>query len=238
MSTFILVHGAWHGGWCWQRIVTRLEKAGHTVHAPDLQGLGQDQTPIGKVSLAAWTRQITDLIDQCKEPVVLVGHSRGGLVISEVAEQRPECIRTLVYLTAFLLKSGEMLHGSPAATDPQSLVGPHMVIAEDHQSATIKTETLCDAFYAQCDEEAVQLARAMLRPEPLAPLATPLQLTDERFGKVRRVFIECLRDRAITIQSQRAMHARLPCAMIFSLDTDHSPFLSRPDELSAILMPL
>ena len=238
MSTFILVHGAWHGAWCWHRVIARLEAAGHTVHAPDLAGLGRDQTPVGNVTLAGWTAQIVSLIDHCDEPVILVGHSRGGLVISEAAEQRPERIRRLVYLTAFLLRSGEMLHGSPAATDPESLVGPHMVISEDHRSATIRDESIRDAFYAQCADEHVALARALLRPEPLAPLATPLVLSDDRFGRVTRVFIECTRDRAITLAAQRLMQAALPCERTFSLDTDHSPFFSRPDELCAILSAL
>ena len=238
MSTFILVHGAWHGAWCWHRIVARLERAGHTVLVPDLAALGRDQTPIHEGTLAGWTRQIVELIDQCTEPVILVGHSRGGLLISEAAEQRPDRIRSLVYLTAFLLKSGEMLHGSLAATDPESLVGPHMVISEDHLSASIREASLKDAFYAQCSDDDVALAKSVLRPEPLAPLATPLTLSAERFGRVPRVYIECLRDRAITIKAQRAMQASLPCAKTFTIDTDHSPFFSRPDELAGILATL
>ncbi len=235
MATFILVHGAWHGAWCWHRIVARLQSQGHVVLAPDLHGLGRDFTPLGEVTLAGWTGQITQLIDDSPGPVILVGHSRGGLIISEAAEKRPDRIHSLVYLTAFLLRSGEQLHGSVAATDPNSLVGPHMIVASDHLSASVADASVKEAFYGECSAEDVVLAKSLLRPEPLAPLVTPLHLTDERFGSVPRIFIECLRDRAITLPSQRAMQEALPCKQTFHLDTDHSPFFSRPDELANVL---
>ena len=89
ISTYILVHGAWHGGWCWDKVVPLLEARGHTVLAPDLASLGNDRTPLAEVSLAGWRDQIVDLISAQTEPVILVGHSRGGVVISEIAEKNP-----------------------------------------------------------------------------------------------------------------------------------------------------
>ena len=107
MSTFVLIHGSWHGAWCWYKVIPRLERAGHRVIAPDLPSLGKDKTPISRVSLRLWTESVCQVLDAETEPVVLVGHSRGGMVISEVAESRPEKIKTLVYLCAFLLWNGE-----------------------------------------------------------------------------------------------------------------------------------
>jgi pimeloyl-ACP methyl ester carboxylesterase len=234
MSTFVLIHGAWHGAWCWHKLVPRLEKRGHTVIAPDLPAMGRDRTPVNRISLAAWRDFVCRIVDQSPEPVTLVGHSRGGVVISEVAEHRPERVRTLVYLSAFLLREGQCLFDL-AGSDPQSLVPPNMVMSEDKISSTIRPDALRDAFYGECSDEDVALARLCLQPEPTVPLATPLRISDAKFGAVPRVYIECLRDRAIPITLQRRMQAALPCPQVLSIDTDHSPFFSRADELTAHL---
>ncbi|HEV2523852.1 MAG TPA: alpha/beta fold hydrolase, partial [Gammaproteobacteria bacterium] len=109
MATFILIHGAWQGGWCWERIVPRLEAEGHRVFAPDLPGMGQDPTPLAEITLDRWVQFVSDLVYQQKEKVILVGHSRGGLIISQVAEQLPEHIQSLVYLAAILVPNGGTL---------------------------------------------------------------------------------------------------------------------------------
>src|ERR1700682_3324645 len=125
MTTYVLVHGAWHGGWCWHRIVAKLRRASHRVFAPDLKSLGIDRTPPNDVTLELWTDQIAALARAQADPVVLVGHSRGGIVLSEVAERIPDQVRTLVYVTAFLLEDGRSLQDA-AGDDPESLVGPAM----------------------------------------------------------------------------------------------------------------
>src|SRR5579863_1820463 len=127
MATYILVHGAWHGAWCWHRIVARLQQASHQAIAPDLLSLGRDFTPTRSVTLASWTEQIAALVQAAPEPVVLVGHSRGGIVLSEVAERVPERIRALVYVSAFLLENGSSVRDA-AAEDGNALVVPGVMI--------------------------------------------------------------------------------------------------------------
>src|SRR5262245_54633440 len=90
--TYLLIHGAWHGGWCWEKVAPRLREAGHMAPAPTLAG----QT------LEDWTDQVCEILAAQSQPVVLVGHSRGGIVISRAAERLPGKIQTLVYLNAFL----------------------------------------------------------------------------------------------------------------------------------------
>jgi pimeloyl-ACP methyl ester carboxylesterase len=234
MSTYLLIHGAWHGGWCWYKVVSRLERLGHTVLAPDLPSLGCDKTPANRVSLPLWRDFVCNLLDAQPEPVILVGHSRGGIVISEVAEHRPDRIRALVYLTAFLAQDGECLFDL-AQQDHPSLVTPNMVMSEDKSVSTMRDTSLRDAFYGECSDEDVALARLCVQPEPTLPLATPVKITDAHFGRVPRVYIECLRDRAIAPSLQRQMYTSLPCRKVLTLDTDHSPFFSCPDELTALL---
>lgn len=78
MSTFVLIHGAAHGGWCWYKVVPLLEKQGHTVLAPDLPSHGRDKTPLAAVTLQLYVDSVCKLLDEQQEPVILVGHSMGG----------------------------------------------------------------------------------------------------------------------------------------------------------------
>jgi pimeloyl-ACP methyl ester carboxylesterase len=109
MATFVLVHGAWHGGWCWRHVAPLLRARGHEVHAPDLPGHGADPAPTATQTLDDYAERIGATVADCRGEVVLVGHSLGGLVISAVAEARPERLHRLVYLTAFLPRDGDSL---------------------------------------------------------------------------------------------------------------------------------
>jgi pimeloyl-ACP methyl ester carboxylesterase len=234
MTTYVLVHGAWHGGWCWHRVAAHLERAAHRVIAPDLKSLGRDRSPPSQVSLADWAEQIASLARSEPHPVVLVGHSFGGTVISEVAERIPEHLRSLIYLTAFMLENGRSL-AQAAADDPESLVGPATVVADDRLTAAIREDALRSTFYGYCSDADVLLAKSLLVPQATLPFATPVQVSDARFGRVPRVYIECSADRAITHAAQRRMQDRLPCRERITLDADHSPFLCRSEELAAVL---
>jgi pimeloyl-ACP methyl ester carboxylesterase len=130
MSVYVLIHGAWHGGWCWDKVVPLLEKEGHKVEAPDLPGHGNDKTPIPEISLQAYADRVCEVLDAQSEPVILVGHSMGGGVISQAAEYRPEKVKTLVYLAAFLLRNGESLL-QVFMGDTDSLLLPNLVRSED-----------------------------------------------------------------------------------------------------------
>jgi pimeloyl-ACP methyl ester carboxylesterase len=234
MATYILVHGAWHGGWCWHRIVAQLLRARHRAIAPDLKSLGRDRTPPGEITLETWTAQIAALVQSQPDPVVLVGHSRGGIILSEVAERIPERIHTLVYVTAFLLENGRSLQDA-AAEIPDSLVAPAMIVADDHQSVSLRDAAVREGFYGQCSDEDVVLAKSLLQPEPLAPLATPLRITAARFGTVPRIYVECTADRAITLAAQRRMQDALPCRERITINSDHSPFFSHSKQLAKLL---
>jgi pimeloyl-ACP methyl ester carboxylesterase len=231
MSTFILVHGAWHGAWCWRKLVPLLEAQGHRVAAPDLLGLGDDRTPLPQVTLAAWTDQICRVIDAQPEPVILVGHSRGGVVISQVAERRPDKIEKLVYLTAMMIADGESGLGTFGKIGPSPLQD-HLVIAPDGVSMTVKEEGYKPSFYGMCSDADVALAKRLCRPEPLEPSNAAMTLSAANYGRVPRIYIECLRDGAITPAMQKAMYTAMPCERVITMDTDHSPFFSAPAELA------
>ncbi|HEY6123271.1 MAG TPA: alpha/beta fold hydrolase [Steroidobacteraceae bacterium] len=232
--SFVLIAGAWHGAWCWSRVLPLLESQGHRVITPELPGTGTDRTDAARVTLESWACFLADVLTREPEPVTLIGHSRGGIVISRAAELVPERIRRLVYLSAYLLPSGRSL-AEAARADVQSLVPPNMVPAESGHTCNLRPEVIREALFGHCTDADVDYALAHLSPEPLKPLVTPLKVTPERFGSVPRVYIECLQDRTVTLAAQRRMQSELPCDPVYALDSDHSPFLSHPQDLALLL---
>ena len=235
MSTYLLIHGAWHGAWCWYKVLPRLERAGHRVVAPDLPSLGIDRTPIAQISLDTWTDSVCRLLDAQDEPVILVGHSRAGILISQAAEKRPEKVKTLVYLAAFLLRQGESIL-QVLQEDGGSTILPNLVVADDQSSVTFRQESFKDFFYGECSQEDIALARLLLAPEAIAVGATPISVSQSNFGRVPKVYIECLRDKTIVPALQKRMYTALPCQKVISMDTDHSPFFSAPEALVTHLL--
>jgi pimeloyl-ACP methyl ester carboxylesterase len=232
--TFVLVPGAWHGAWCWERLAPLLEAQGSRVITPELAGTGRSAADPASVTLEAWAHDIADLCARQPHPVTLLGHSRGGVVISRAAELAPRNLRRLVYLAAYLLPTGGRV-AAAARGDPDSLIPANMVPAREGVTCTLRAEVLREAFYGDCDEATIDWASRQLTPEPLKPLVTPLKTSAARFGCVPRAYIECTRDRTIGPAAQRHMHAALPCDPVLSLDSGHSPFLSQPRALAELL---
>jgi pimeloyl-ACP methyl ester carboxylesterase len=237
MARFVLIHGAWHGGWCWERIVPLLSAGGHEVLAPDLPGMGADRTPFAADVLAQWADFVAGLVRGAAEPAVLVGHSRGGLVISEAAERAPDQIRVLVYLAALLLPVGATSRQTLNA-DGRSVLFKSLRMSQESASTTVDPDVASELFYNLTSAEDSAAAVARLTPEPLASSARSLILTSANFGRVRRVYIEAEQDHAIPLAIQRNMYGHLPCERVISLPSDHSPFFSAPDELAQALLTL
>ncbi len=235
MSTYILVHGAWHGGWCWHKVVARLERAGHRALAPDLPGHGLDRTPPGQTTLDTLVASICRLIDAADGPVILVGHSFGGTVVTQAAELRPDRMARLVYVTAFVPQTGQNTSGM-GRTDADSLLGAERVVAPDRKTVTVRPAALKPVFYGHCSDDDVALARALIVPEGAAGLTAAVTTSAANWGRLPKAYIECTDDRTVGVALQRRMAAAAGCEMLASLDTDHSPFFSMPDELTAALL--
>jgi len=237
MKTFILIHGSWHSAWNWHRVIPCLEKAGNTAIAIDLPGMGRDKTPVRQVTLKSAVDKICQLIDSIEGQVILVGHSKNGIMISQAAEYRPDKIEKLVYLAAYLIPNGKTQR-EYSMQDTEGVLKPYVTTHEDLGATTLQPAIYKEGLYADCDDTIVELAKLLLSPEPVESAITPLHLTDENFGRVPRVYIECTKDRAVTPFIQRKMYTELPCQKVYSMPTSHSPFFSQPQLLSDILINL
>jgi pimeloyl-ACP methyl ester carboxylesterase len=213
-----------------------LREQGYDARNPDLPG-NEATTRIDfkEVTLERYVERIAREVDETPGPVILVGHSMGGIVLSGVAEARPERILASVYVSAFILPNGacvdefsKELQGSAVAAarqpDPSGTF------------STLKPDGARAALYHLSPEHDAADAVSRLVPQGILPAHARLQLSEARYGSVPRVFIECTEDRAIPLDFQRKMARSARCKPVFSLRADHSPFFSATEELVAILV--
>ncbi|HFK1706653.1 MULTISPECIES: alpha/beta fold hydrolase [unclassified Bacillus (in: firmicutes)] len=227
MSTYVLVHGAWQGEWAWDLVKPQLEAFGHTVITLDLPGSGKDTTPSQNITLDSYVNAVTTIINQQNEKVILVGHSMGGIVITQTAELIPNKIDKLVYLCAFLPQNGESL-GSKLDGE----AGPQFSINENDITAELIPELIEQTFLNATEDGSIKGASFnQMRPQPLGPFQKELKISEENFGTVNRIYIETTLDRAIPIDFQRRMNTETTCTKIITLEADHSPFFSKTAEL-------
>ncbi len=241
MATFVLIHGSWHGGWCFDEVTRRLEAAGHRVIAPTLPGMGGNEAELRAVTLQGWA---DFAVEQCRTlkaelngaPVVLAGHSRGGLVVSQAAETDPDAMDALVYICAMMLPGG-MSRAQFKALEQPTPDFDALITPVGHGAGTVVDPARAAPVFAQLSPpDLVAATLPRLLAEPHGPRSTPLRLTPERWGSLPRTYVETLHDRTIPITSQRRMQDLSPGAAVVTLDADHSPYLSAPDELTAALV--
>lgn len=233
MSTFILIHGAWHESWCWQKVTPLLQQAGHRVLTPDLPGRpGNPTTP---TSPEDYVQAIAALVEEQTEPVFLVGHSLAGTLLSAIGERFPEKVAALVYLTAFLLPSGGNLF-QVVETDHETTAVPYMSLDSERGLSLFAPRGARETFYNDCSEEVSTFAASRLVPEPIVGQHIPITITAERFERLPLFYIECTRDHAIGIATQRSMQQAFPQIRVFTLEASHSPFLSMPEQLTTTLL--
>jgi len=236
MARFVLVHGAFCGAWVWGPVSERLKAAGHSVEAFDLPGLGEDRTPVKDVTLDACASRLCQVLASHPERAIVVGHSMGGIVITQGAARCPEQVAALVYVAAFLPKDGQsLLELTKLPEGEGDQVQANVVIEEDPPVAIMPAAASRQALYECCTEDVAGWAIARQRPQPVAPFVTPVSLPPHALDATKRYYVVCTRDRAIPPALQRRMIADNPCAEVAELNTDHTVQLSIPDKLAQVL---
>ena len=234
-ATFVLVHGAFQDGTCWDRVAKRLRAGGAAVHAPNLPGHapGENAAP-GQITLADYVARVVEVIGGQADAVVLVGHSLGGATVSVVAEKVPHRIRALVFLSAYMPLDGESALAL-ASTDADSKLGPAIRIDQEHGVATIDDAAMRAAFLNDCAGDALDAGLRSRRNQPAQPFGTPVRLSADRYGRVRKAYVATLDDRAVTHPLQQRMMARVPLQEVHALKADHASYLSADAMLAGVL---
>ncbi|WNG92351.1 alpha/beta hydrolase [Mycobacterium sp. ITM-2016-00318] len=229
MATFALVHGAWHGAWCWERLTPELEAHGHRVVTMDLP------CEDGSLSFDDYAETVCAAVEGVDgEELVLVGHSLAGLTIPLVASRRP--VRQMVYLCALLPIPGTSL-AQQMSEDSEMLDPdyPKGLSAKDSEGRRtwIDKQLACHHMYGDCDDGTASAAVARIRPQATKPYRLPCSLAE--LPVVASTYVVCTEDRIVNPQwSRRIAHERLG-ADVVEMPGSHSPFLSRPKALAEVL---
>jgi len=240
----VLIHGAWQGSWAFAAWQPLLEAAGWQVHAVDLPGNDSSPARLADATLDGYVAHVGALLHTLDAPAVVVGHSGGGLTASQVAEALPQRVRALVYLAGMMLPDGFAFSDIIArcrADDPTFFyrgVEPDLLWDATRSASRVPVATALDLFVHDCEPAAARDAASRLCAQPESGRKVRNRLSAARYGAVPRFYVECLRDRSVTLPLQRKMQALSPGAHRISLDCGHVPQLACPDALSAALLPL
>jgi pimeloyl-ACP methyl ester carboxylesterase len=228
--TFVLVHGAWHGGWCWRRVADRLEKQGHKVYAPSLTGLGDRAHLItNRVNVST---HITDIVNILRfedlSDVVLVGHSYAGFVISGVAERELSKIRSIVFLDAYVPQNGQSIYSMSSDRLRETV------------NAAIKSGQTgmapAKAAYFSVNEKDRAFVDSKCTPQPVGTYNEPLTITGARERIAKKTYI---RAKGWNAPGFDAVVARLrndPSWKIHDMPCGHDAMIDMPDRLTELLV--
>jgi pimeloyl-ACP methyl ester carboxylesterase len=229
-----LVHGAFEDAHIWDGVSAKLQADGYRVINVDLPGRPSAPMAANLVSNDVYRDTILKAINGESQPVVLVGHSFGGIAISTVAEAAPAKVKTAVYLAAYLPQDGESML-SLAKQDRDSKAGPALKIDEANGIISVNYAARADLFANGAPEGLRKVLPDLIIDEPVGPIVTPVKLTAARFGKVDKIYIHTAQDQVVSPYLQQQMVAATPVRLEFTLNTGHTPFLTDvPGLVSAI----
>jgi pimeloyl-ACP methyl ester carboxylesterase len=234
-KTFVLVHGAFQAPYAWQFVKTKLEAAGQKVVVVELQGHGQDQTPTSTITIKSYRDKVVSAVMGIKGPVVLVGHSLGGAIITAVVDSIPDHIEKLVYLAGFVPANNQSIFDL-TSMDPNSQFGPNLTISSDGATAMIANDKIMQVFAQDGNDQVKQLLIKNNRPEPIEPQAEKILLKNPAFASVPKYYIHTNQDHAITIDLQRKMVISAGIKNVYAVEAGHCPMLTKPDEVTSILL--
>jgi pimeloyl-ACP methyl ester carboxylesterase len=189
MATYVLVHGAWHGGWCWKRVLPALQGPGVEIFTPTLTGLGErSHLASREVSLETHIQDVMGVIESERlDDVVLVGHSYAGVVVTGVADRLPQRISRLVYLDAIVPKSGQCLYDAAGAAFRERIESAVKAHGEGWY-IPLPTAERMGLFL----REDIDFAMPRLVPHPARTFAEPVTLKSPWGKPVRRSYINCI----------------------------------------------
>lgn len=220
--TFVLIHGAWHGAWCWQLLTPLLEARGHQVIAPTLAGLGERAREISAdITLDTHIEEVAALLDRQRvQNAVLVGHSYAGVVISGVADRVPHRLRRLVFLDAVIVENGQALGGAtPVKAGGSAALAPMPASA-----------------FGVFDAVERAWVESNLTPHPANTFTTPLRLTNPLGNGLRCIYVACTRPPMMAHGRYLQMARSRLGWQVEELATGHDAMITAPTPLADLLV--
>ena len=240
MATFVLVHGAWHGGWCWWKVEPLLRQSGGSVYAPSLTGMGERSHLAGYIDPAAINldlhiEDVRELLEsEGLEEVILVGHAYAGMVITGVAEVCPQRLDHLVYVNGVVPRDGEaMVDQLDAVRSPDFTARVRAAI--DNREEFLRPPSTVEEIrrrWGITDPEDQSRVLPRLRPQSVASFAQPVRLGSSEALEISRSFI-LSRESGFDPVAERVRQSDWG---LYQLDTGHDPMITKPREVAEILL--
>ena len=223
-ATAVLVHGAWHGPWCFDKVVEGLEARGVPSLCVDRR---RGDPLVGADDSDENERMVREQMAGIEGPIVLLGHSFGGVAITTAALD-DERVKHLVYLAAVMPDAEGGMPASLVSPDTIGAIVPH----EDGTS-TVRDEVIQPLFYHRCSDEDVERAKSLLVPDDMHGTAPPPRPRALAYERIPTTYVVCTEDRCLTPEGQREQARR--ATRVAEWPTDHSPFFSRPELMIDLL---
>ena len=233
-KTFVLVHGAWHGGWCWRFVADLLRAEGHRVFTPTQTGLGERRHLLSRdITLDVFIADIANLLEAEElQDVVLVGHSFGGVAITGVADRLPQRLRRLVYLDSTILESGQ----TPFSVLSDAIVAARRkLVAEKGHGIAIPPPSVT-AFGIPLDHPNAAWVERHLTPHPVGTYESVLTLANPVGNGLPCIYVQCTAPVYMPLEGVREWVARRPGWERREIATGHDAMVTAPEELARLLI--
>lgn len=231
-KTYVLVHGAWYGGWCWDAVAQALRARGHAVSTPTGPGVGEQAHLLSKdVSLSTFITSVANHIRyENLSDVILVGSGFGGVVISGVADRMPQALKHLVFVDAMVLDSGlSVFEAQPAAVTKKRLE------QVEREGRGIAIPAPPATSYGVADKETMAWLSARLTPQPVGTYQEKLVLNNPVGNGVPRTYLDCIASPFEPLVEVKKNLKRQPGWKWVELNTHHDPMITEPLMLADFL---
>ena len=235
----LLIHGAWQGSWAWSELIPYLKAKDYRCYSADMPGNGHNETKPHEVSMEIYMAYLRGLLEGIGKPVVVIGHSSGGIISSQLAELNPKKVKGILYLTAMMLPSGMRFAELVAefSKKDEAMLGiiPYLEWSKDGETSQVSRCGAHKIFYQDCSKKVAEAAFTRLTPHPKRGRDIYAKLTKKNFGSIPRAYIEATEDQSILHEMQRRMQHLVPGARRYAIKSGHAPHLSMPKELAEII---